>query len=167
MALLARLHNRHGSGCTVVRHPDMAAMLGVAEQPDFSHGTPPESSIPQYVHHLYNITHSLVVFLFLFIVVWALVKRPVWERVLKQDTRLTGTKYLWLLRPKHMTSAQRAAFRAVQRADLNVVRAWMLKEQFQRFWTYTYPGAAMTFFARWFWRATHSRLRPRWPRSRR
>jgi transposase len=40
------------------------------------------------------------------------------------------------------------------------VRAWMLKEQFQRFWTYTYPGAAMTFFARWFWRATHSRLRP-------
>jgi hypothetical protein len=87
MALLARLHNRHGSECTVVRHPDMAAMLGVAEQPDFSHGTPPESSIPQYVHHLYNITHSLVVFLFLFIVVWALVKRPVWERVLKQ----TGT----------------------------------------------------------------------------
>lgn len=84
------------------------------------------------------------------------------HRVLKQtgDTRLTGTKYLWLLRPKHMTSAQRAAFRAVQRADLNIVRAWMLKEQFQRFWTYTYPGAAMTFFARWFWRATHSRLRP-------
>ena len=59
-----------------------------------------------------------------------------------------------------MTSAQRAALRAVQHADLNVVRAWTLKEQFQRFWTYLYPRAAMTFFARWFWRATHSRLRP-------
>ena len=30
-----------------------AAILGLARQPDFSHGTPPESSIPQYVHHLY------------------------------------------------------------------------------------------------------------------
>ncbi|MGQ0812296.1 MAG: metal-dependent hydrolase [Nitrospiraceae bacterium] len=57
----------------------MAAMLGLAEQPDFSHGSPPESSIPQYVHHLYNVTHSLVVFLILFLLVWALVKWPVWE----------------------------------------------------------------------------------------
>lgn len=57
----------------------MAATLGLAEQPDFSHGTPSESSIPQYVHHLYNVTHSLVVFLVVFLLVWALVKRPVWE----------------------------------------------------------------------------------------
>lgn len=57
----------------------MAAMLGLAEQPDFSHGTPPESTIPQYVHHLYNVTHSLVVFLVVFLLVWTLVKRPVWE----------------------------------------------------------------------------------------
>jgi transposase len=40
-----------------------------------------------------------------------------------QDDRLTGTKYLWLLRPQAMSEAQR-------------------------------------FFARWFWRATHSRLKP-------
>lgn len=57
----------------------MGAMLGLAEQPDFSHGTPPESSIPRYVHHLYNVTHSLVVFLLVFLLVWVLEKRPVWE----------------------------------------------------------------------------------------
>ncbi|MDF2457839.1 MAG: conserved rane protein of unknown function [Nitrospira sp.] len=57
----------------------LASMLGLAEPPDFSHGTPPESSIPQYVHHLYNVTHSLVVFLIVFLLVWVLVKRPVWE----------------------------------------------------------------------------------------
>jgi hypothetical protein len=50
----------------------MAAMLGLAKQPDFSHGTPPESSIPEYVHHLYNVTHSLVVFLMVFLLVWLL-----------------------------------------------------------------------------------------------
>jgi hypothetical protein len=56
-----------------------AAALGMAEKPDFSQGTPPESSIPQYVHHLYNVTHSLIVFLAAFFLVWALRKRPVWE----------------------------------------------------------------------------------------
>jgi hypothetical protein len=51
----------------------------MAERPDFSHGTPPESSIPLYVHRLYNVTHSLVVFLAVFFIVWALRKRPLWE----------------------------------------------------------------------------------------
>ena len=36
-----------------------AAMLGLSAEPDFSHGTPSESTIPLYVHHLYDVTHSL------------------------------------------------------------------------------------------------------------
>jgi len=59
-----------------------------------------------------------------------------------------------------MTDAQRATFRGLQRSDLKVTRAWALKERFRHFWGYTYPGAAQTFFARWFWRTTHSRLKP-------
>ena len=84
------------------------------------------------------------------------------HRALKQakDDRLTGTKYLWLMRPQAMTDAQRATFRNLLRCDLKVARAWALKERFRHFWGYIYPGAAQTFFARWFWRATHSRLRP-------
>jgi hypothetical protein len=56
-----------------------AAMIGLSEKPDFSHGTPPESTIPQYVHHLYNVTHSFIVFLAVFFFVWFLLKRPLWE----------------------------------------------------------------------------------------
>jgi hypothetical protein len=56
-----------------------AAMAGLEDAPDFSHGTPSESAFPPYVHHLYNVTHSLVVFLIVFLLVWFLVKRPVWE----------------------------------------------------------------------------------------
>ena len=84
------------------------------------------------------------------------------HRTLKQadDTRLTGTKYLWLMRPTDMTPKQRATFRTLQQTDLKVARAWTLKERFRQFWDYTYRGAAQTFFARWFWRATHSRLAP-------
>ena len=59
-----------------------------------------------------------------------------------------------------MTSAQREAFRALHREDLKVGRAWALKERFRTFWAYRSPGAARKFFTRWFWRATHSRLKP-------
>jgi transposase len=76
------------------------------------------------------------------------------------DDRLTGSKYLWLRRPAAMTEDQRAAFRALRREDLKVGRAWVLKERFRPFWDYRYPGAAQTFFTRWFWRAPHSRLKP-------
>jgi transposase len=88
--------------------------------------------------------------------------RRVEHRTLKQDgdRRLTGTKYLWLMRPKDMTAEQQTTFRTLQRSDLKVARAWTLKERFRQFWDYAYPGAARNFFARWFWRAPHSRLRP-------
>lgn len=76
------------------------------------------------------------------------------------DERLTGSKYLWRRRPEDLTDTQRAAFRALQREDLKVGRAWVLKERFRTFWQYRYPGAARTFFTRWDWRATHSRLKP-------
>lgn len=75
------------------------------------------------------------------------------------DETLTGSKYLWLMRPRDMSPAQREAFQALLRQDLQVARAWTLKERFQHFWEYTYPGAAEHFFQRWYWRATHSRLR--------
>jgi len=56
-----------------------AAMLGFSAKPDFSRGTPPESSIPRYVHLLYTVTHSFIVFSTAFLAVWFLRKHPAWE----------------------------------------------------------------------------------------
>ena len=55
----------------------VAATLGLSSKPDFSQGTPPESTIPLYVHHLYDVTHSFVVFLAVFALLWILNQRPV------------------------------------------------------------------------------------------
>ena len=84
------------------------------------------------------------------------------HRALKRegDERLTGSKYLWLRRPADLPPEQRWVLRALQREDFKVGRAWALKERFRTFWDYRYLGAARTFFRRWFWRATHSRLPP-------
>ncbi len=47
---------------------------------DVSHSGPPEiTTIPLYVHTMYDITHSLVVFSIVFIVVWLFFERPVYE----------------------------------------------------------------------------------------
>lgn len=56
-----------------------AATLGLSEKPDFSHGTPPESTIPLYVHQLYNVTHSFIIFILAFVLLWLLLRRPLWE----------------------------------------------------------------------------------------
>lgn len=43
-------------------------------------GHPPQAAqIPGYVHQLYNVTHSLVVFAAVFALVWLLRRRPLWE----------------------------------------------------------------------------------------
>ena len=80
--------------------------------------------------------------------------------VRQDDKRLTGTKYLWLRRPSDLRPEQRRTFRQLLGRDLKVGHAWALEERFRHFWEYAYLTAAQRFFARWFWRATHSRLKP-------
>lgn len=54
-----------------------AAFFGFAEHPDWSSGRHPDpSQIPLYVHNLYNITHSLVVFAAVFGLVWLARRKP-------------------------------------------------------------------------------------------
>jgi len=46
------------------------------------------------------------------------------------------------------------------RGELQVGRAWVMKEAFRHFWDFVREGAARSFFSRWYFRATHSRLAP-------
>jgi hypothetical protein len=56
-----------------------ANIFGLASGPDWSGGPPDASSIPEYVHMLYNITHSFVIFALIFLFVWWLRKKPLYE----------------------------------------------------------------------------------------
>ncbi len=76
------------------------------------------------------------------------------------DTRLTGTKYTWLRHPDRFSREAWRAFRALRTSTLKVARAWALKEAAADLWEYRYVGAARTFFRRWYFWATHSRLAP-------
>lgn len=54
----------------------MSTILGLASGPDWSSGPPDPASIPNYVHSLYNITHSLFTFAVVFSIVWFIRKKP-------------------------------------------------------------------------------------------
>jgi transposase len=76
------------------------------------------------------------------------------------DARLTGTKYTWLRHPDRFSREAWRAFGALRTSTLKVARAWALKEAAADLWEYRYVGAARTFFRRWYFWATHSRLGP-------
>lgn len=77
----------------------------------------------------------------------------------KEDL-LKKSKYVWLKNPANWSDPQREKFESLRVDILKVGRAWSIKEAFQGFWQYLYAGSAKKFFDRWFFWATHSRLKP-------
>ncbi len=78
----------------------------------------------------------------------------------QNDTTLVGTKYLWLKGKNNFTKQNRSDFRKLNKNQLGVGRAWNRKELFRHFWDYKYEKPASDFFNKWYFSATHSRLKP-------
>jgi transposase len=76
------------------------------------------------------------------------------------DETLKGAKYLFLKNPENMSDSEKERFKALRMDKLKSGRAWSIKEMFSEFWTYSYQASAEKFFQRWYWWATHSRLKP-------
>ena len=56
----------------------MTNLTGITGGPHYSNGRPDAAMIPGYVHLMYNITHSLIIFLAVFLLVWIIRKKPFW-----------------------------------------------------------------------------------------
>jgi transposase len=83
-------------------------------------------------------------------------------RQLKTDDPelLKRTRYIWLKNPWNLTDQQRVRLSDLEKLNLKINRAYLLKEAFRRFWDYSYPAWAKRYLDQWFWWATHSRLEP-------
>lgn len=79
----------------------------------------------------------------------------------KQRPELTRTRYVWLKNPRNWTQRQREIFEELNPKHLNLktARAFQLKLALQEFWTLP-TGLGEAFLKRWYFRATHSRLKP-------
>ena len=91
------------------------------------------------------------------------------DQVRKEETRrmkkknpqlLKGSKYIWLKNPWNLTPKQKQRLGYLEKMNLKISRAYLLKESFRELWTYKYKGWAKRYVTKWFWWATHSRLKP-------
>lgn len=72
---------------------------------------------------------------------------------------LTRTRWLLLKRPENLTPKQEVGLgELLLRSNLRSVRAYLLKEDLQRFWSYVSPYWAGVFLDRWCTRVMRSRL---------
>lgn len=73
---------------------------------------------------------------------------------------LKKTRHIWLKNPENLTDKQRARLGHLEQLNLRTNRAYLLKESFREFWSYDTKEGACKFLKKWFWWATHSRLKP-------
>lgn len=81
-------------------------------------------------------------------------------RASKQEPVLAKSRWCLLKRPENLTDNQTLKLKELLRMNLKVVRAYLLKEDFQRFWNYKSPAWAAKFLDEWTGVVMRSRLDP-------
>jgi transposase len=76
------------------------------------------------------------------------------------DEALERTKYLWLYAAENLPEEARERFAALRALNLKTGRAWAIKESLRGLWRYRRRGWALRHWKRWYFWATHSRLKP-------
>jgi transposase len=89
------------------------------------------------------------------------VRRQTWRQLRGEErSAFKSTRWLWLKNPWNLRSQERRRLSALCRINQPIVRAYYLKEAFQRFWDYRSEGWAFPYLQQWLWWASHSRLEP-------
>jgi len=73
---------------------------------------------------------------------------------------LSKTRWCVLKRKENLTGTQRIRLRDILKYNLQTVRAYLLKEQFQQFWDYDSPTWAGKFLDQWIALVMRSRIEP-------
>lgn len=73
---------------------------------------------------------------------------------------LKHTRWVFLKRRTNLKQRQRGRLRELLRANLATVRAYLLKEELDHFWTYKSTTWAARFLDDWMWTAVRSRIQP-------
>ena len=76
------------------------------------------------------------------------------------DLTLKHTRWCILKRPENLTEKQQVKLKDLLRYNLQSVRAYLLKEDFQNFWNYASSTWALKFLDGWLTKVMRSRLEP-------
>jgi len=73
---------------------------------------------------------------------------------------MKDSRYIWLKNPWNLTDKQKNRLGFLEKLNLKINRAYLLKESFRIFWSYQIKTLAQQYLKKWFWWATHSRIKP-------
>lgn len=89
------------------------------------------------------------------------VRREAWRKLPEEEkSEFKRTRWLWLKNPWNLRPEEKARLGELCRKNLPIVRAYYLKEAFQRFWDYLSRGWAEPYLHWWLGWALRSRLAP-------
>ncbi len=77
-----------------------------------------------------------------------------------KEPLLTRSRWCLLKRPENLTDNQVDKLKDLLAYNLRTIRAYLLKEDFQQFWTYSSPTWAGKFLDAWCTRTMRSKLKP-------
>jgi transposase len=75
-------------------------------------------------------------------------------------TALKGRRWLLLRNPRNMTHSQKLASHTLREEYTDLARGWSMVQAFKELWDFTSETWALKHFKRWYFWATHSRLKP-------
>ena len=73
---------------------------------------------------------------------------------------LRKSRYVWLKNQANLTTTQHATLASIADLNLKTARAYRIRLAFQELYLQTSREAALAFFKKWYFWATHSRLQP-------
>ena len=89
------------------------------------------------------------------------VRRQTWRELEgPEKAEFKHTRFLWLKNPDNLDRHERTRLSSLLRLNRPIVKAYLLKEDLRRFWTYRSTAWAGGHLLQWLWRASHSRLEP-------
>jgi transposase len=76
------------------------------------------------------------------------------------DCTLARTKYLWLRSQENVPAVHADHFSLLRSMNLKTARAWAMKESLRQLWSEASYANALAFWKKWYFWATHSKLKP-------
>jgi len=87
------------------------------------------------------------------------VRKEEWRRLGTQNGKaVKGLRWLLGMSSATRTKGDTRAINQLARGNRRIYRAWVLKDEFEHFWNYSYVGSAAAFLKRWMTAALKSRL---------
>lgn len=76
------------------------------------------------------------------------------------DNVLVKSRWVLLKRPENLTEKQTVRLSQIVKINLSSIKAYLMREDFQRFWEYKYPACADKFLENWITRTLKTNLAP-------